>query len=42
MVTETSMGAYFAQKQSHMVSCSDDIFDQWVEIIEYIERGLMA
>ena len=36
---ETSMGAYFAQKQSHMVACPDDLFKNWCTIIEAVENG---
>ncbi|MCO5597467.1 hypothetical protein L7F22_051545, partial [Adiantum nelumboides] len=36
---ETSMGAYFAQKQSHMVACLNDIFETWCAIIDNVEKG---
>ncbi|MCO5590628.1 hypothetical protein L7F22_044599 [Adiantum nelumboides] len=36
---KTSMGAYFAQKQSHMVACPDDIFETWCAIIDDVEKG---
>ncbi|MCO5591939.1 hypothetical protein L7F22_045932 [Adiantum nelumboides] len=38
-IVETSMGAYFAQKQSHMVACPDDIFETWCAIIDNVEKG---
>lgn len=33
------MGVHFAQKQSHMVACPDDIFENWSAIIEDAEKG---
>ncbi|MCO5561005.1 hypothetical protein L7F22_014626 [Adiantum nelumboides] len=36
---ETSICAYFAQKQSHMVACLDDIFETWCAIIDDVEKG---
>ena len=36
---ESSMGEYFAQKQAHMVTCTEDVFQQWMEIIKDVEQG---
>ena len=38
-MAETSVGAAFLQKQGHMVTYSDQIFKDWVDIIKGLEEG---
>ena len=33
------MGEYFAQKQAHMVTCSEEVFQEWVNIIKDVDQG---
>ena len=35
------MGEYFAQKQAHMVTCAEDVFQKWMEIIKDVEQGIL-
>ena len=39
---ERSMGNYFAQKQAHMVTCTEDIFQAWMEIIKDVQQGILS
>ena len=36
------MGEYFAQKQAHMVTCADGVFQEWMEIIKDVEQGNLS
>ena len=36
------MGEYFAQKQAHMVTCAEDVFQKWMEIINDVEKGILS
>ena len=38
-ISNVSMGSNFANKDTHMVTYDDDIYERWISILRFVSKG---